>query len=302
MKSIDPAAIPVSDLNQYLVGAIAPRPIAFVSTIDAQGIPNIAPYSFFNVFSVNPPVLAFSCTRKPGADPHKDTLRNVLENREVVVNVVPYAIVRQMTIASMEYPSDINEFDKTGLTPLASDLVRPFRIAESPVQMECRVRDTIPLGDQPGASTLVLCDVIRIHLSEDILDEHDRIEPDKIDLMARMGRAFYVRASGTAVHTIVQPFSPPGIGFDQLPLSVRASKVLRANDLGRLAAIEQIPTDEQLRELSLHKNIQEIIRKSDALQQLHLLAAQALEDDQPQRALQLVWISASLDKYTSLLQ
>ncbi|MFM8451123.1 MAG: flavin reductase family protein [Haliscomenobacter sp.] len=294
MKSVDPTSIPVPDLNQFLVGAIAPRPIAFISTIDESGISNIAPYSFFNVFSVNPPVLAFSCTRKPGENPQKDTLHNISLNQEAVINTVPWAIVRQMTIASMEYPAQVDEFIKSGLTPIASELVTPFRIAESPVQMECRVRDIIPLGEKPGSSTLVLCDVLRIHISESILDENERIDPHKIDLAARMGRAFYVRASGPAVHVIAQPFSPTGIGFDQLPASIRHSTLLTGNELGQLAAQPAIPDPELLEALKGQEFMQSIWHLPDARLQLQLKIQHTLADGNPDFALQLAFLMDAL--------
>lgn len=294
MKSVDPTSMPIPDLNQLLVGAISPRPIAFISTIDEAGVPNIAPFSFFNVFSVNPPVLAFSCTRKPGDTPHKDTLNNVAQNREAVINTVPWSMVRQMTIASMEYPSQVDEFVKSGLTPIASDLIKPYRIAESPVQIECTVRDIIPLGEKPGSSTLVLCDVIRIHVAESVLDENERIDPDKIDLAARMGRAFYTRASGSAVHIITQPFSPVGIGFDQLPAPILQSTFLTANELGQLAAQPALPEAAQLEILKTQKDIQALWHLPDARLQLQLKVKYALENGEPELALQLACLTEAV--------
>ena len=199
MLSIDPSKIPTKDLHQYILGAVSPRPIAFASTISTEGVPNLAPYSFFNAFSSNPPILIFSSNRRVSNNTTKDTLKNVEDTGEVVINVVPHAIVRQMALASIEYGPEVNEFVKSGLTPLPSECVRPFRVAESPVQMECTVERILPLGEGGGAGNLIICRIVRMHISESVLNEKGRIDPHKIDLMGRMGRFYYVRASGAAV-------------------------------------------------------------------------------------------------------
>ena len=276
MLSFDPKDIPTKDLHQYLLGSVAPRPIAFASTIDEEGIPNIAPYSFFNAFSSNPPILVFSSNRRVADNTTKDTLHNIEKTKEVVINVVNYEIVRQMAVTSISFPSDVSEFKKAGLTPIPSEVVKPFRVKESPVQMECTGREIIALGDQGGAGHLILCDVVRMHVSKSIIDDNNRIDPHKIDLMGRMGRAYYVRASGDAIKTIVQPVMQVTIGYDQLAESIRNSSILSANNLGQLAGIPALPSEEAL---ELFKAQNEILFKgNDPKSQLHRFAKLALDD------------------------
>lgn len=241
MRTIIPAETPVPDLHQFLIGAVSPRPIAFVSSISADGIPNLAPYSFFNVFSSQPPTLVFSSNRRVRGNTTKDTLSNVHAVREVVINVVSHAIVHQMALASVEFPSDVSEFEKSGLTPLASELVKPFRVAESPVQMECKVKEIIALGDQGGAGNLVICEMLRMHLDEAVLDDQGKIDPHKIDLMGRMGRAFYDRASGDSVFPILRQTREIPVGMDAVPASIRQSHILTGNDLAQLAGVQTMP-------------------------------------------------------------
>ncbi len=211
-RTIDPKQLSVKDLHQFILGSVAPRPIAFASTLDQEGRPNLAPYSFFNAFSSNPPVLVFSSNRKVKDNQTKDTLHNIRETGEVVINAVNFSMMRQMALASIEYPAHVDEFVKAGFTPLESDLVKPFRVAESPAQMECKVKDIITLGEEGGAGHLIICDVLRMHIHEDVIDEQDRIDPHRIDLVGRMGRAYYVRASGAAIHTVFQPVNAMAIG------------------------------------------------------------------------------------------
>lgn len=239
-RRIVPGEIPTRDLHQYLVGAIAPRPIAFVSTIDENGIPNLAPYSFFNTFSSNPPILVFSSNRKVSDNTTKDTLHNIRVSRECVINVVTYPIVRQTALASVEFLSQENEFEKTGLTPEKSETVLPARVLESPVNFECKVKEIIELGDQGGAGHLIICEVQLITVSEDVING-DRIDPNKLDLMGRLGRNYYVRASGDAIMEIYQPFIASPIGFDRLPDAIKNSKILTGNELGELAALSEFP-------------------------------------------------------------
>lgn len=239
-RRIVPGEIPTRDLHQYLVGAIAPRPIAFVSTVDENGIPNLAPYSFFNTFSSNPPILVFSSNRKVSDNTTKDTLHNIRVSRECVINVVNYPIVRQTALASVEFLSQENEFEKTGLTPEKSETVQPARVLESPVNFECKVKEIIELGDQGGAGHLIICEVQLITVSEDVING-DRIDPNKLDLMGRLGRNYYVRASGDAIMEIYQPFMASPIGFDRLPDAIKNSKILTGNELGELAALSEFP-------------------------------------------------------------
>jgi flavin reductase (DIM6/NTAB) family NADH-FMN oxidoreductase RutF len=238
---VDPKVIATKDLHQFILGSIAPRPIAFVSTMDENGVANLAPYSFFNAFSSNPPILVFSSNRRVGNNTTKDTLHNIEVTRECVIHVVTHEIVRQMTLTSIDYSPETDEFVKGGFTPLPSDLGKPFRVKESPVHYECKVNEIIPLGSHGGAGHLIICEVLRMHIDDRIIDENGRIDPDKIDLMGRMGRAYYVRASGGAIETYFQPFDAQAIGFDALPIQIRHSKWLSGNEIAEIASITEIP-------------------------------------------------------------
>jgi flavin reductase (DIM6/NTAB) family NADH-FMN oxidoreductase RutF len=253
---IDPLQIATKDLHQFMLGAVAPRPIAFASTISIDGVPNLAPYSFFNAFSSNPPIMIFSSNRRVANNTTKDTLKNVQDTGEVVINVVPHNIVRQMTLASIEYPKDISEFEKAGLTPLPSTKIRPFRVAESPVNMECVVDQIIPLGDGGGAGNLIVCRMVLMHIDERILNDKGRIDPHKIDLMGRMGRFYYARASGAAVSEIVQEVTAMGVGFDGLPPAIRHSKILTGNELAQLASLTALPDTESAHRFFSERNIE----------------------------------------------
>jgi flavin reductase (DIM6/NTAB) family NADH-FMN oxidoreductase RutF len=294
MRSIDPKAIPTAELHQILVSAVAPRPIAFASTISESGEPNIAPYSFFNVFSSNPPTMVFSSNRRVSDGTTKDTLSNVEHNMEVVINVVPHSLVRQMTVASIQYPTGVSEFEKSGLTPVPSDIVQPFRIKESPVQFECKASQIIPLGEEGGAGHLIICEVVKIHLNEDILDEEGKINPHKIDLMGRLGRAFYVRASGEAVYKFYQPVTRIGIGYDQLPESIRQSDVFTGNNLGQLASLPHPPSKESIENIKRQKEIEEILRGEHPIEALHQYAQKELAKENLELAAQLAWLGEYL--------
>ncbi|MBK8450475.1 MAG: flavin reductase family protein [Saprospiraceae bacterium] len=244
-RTIIPGTIPTGDFHQYLLGAVAPRPIAFVSTIDEQGRTNLAPYSFFNAFSSNPPILVFSSNRRVDGNTTKDTLHNIQVSMECVVNVVNYEIVRQMMVCSVDFPNDISEFEQSGLTPQPASQVAPPLVKESPVNMECKVTDIITLGDKGGAGHLILCKVLCIHIKEEILDDNQRIDPNKIDLMGRMGRAFYVRASGAAILTMPQSQQLPIVGYPNLPEHIKSSSILTANVIGALSGMKHLPSKEQ---------------------------------------------------------
>jgi flavin reductase (DIM6/NTAB) family NADH-FMN oxidoreductase RutF len=250
MLSLDPKELTQPKLHQYLLGAIGPRPIAFASTLDAEGRSNLAPYSFFNVFSSNPPILIFSPARRGRDNTTKHTLENALVTKECVINIVNYAMVEQMSLASTEYPEGVSEFEKTGLTPIASEVVKPFRVKEAPVQFECKINDVVALGTQGGAGNLVICEVVRIHVSEDILDEDGRISPVKIDQVARMGGHFYTRAN-QGLFQLPQPMTQVGIGFDKMPEDVRTSQVLTGNELAQLAGVEALPNETEVNEYKL---------------------------------------------------
>lgn len=244
--SIEPKELKVLDLHQTLLGLIAPRPIAFASTLDKEGNPNLAPFSFFNVFSSNPPIVIFSPNRSGRTGKNKDTIHNLMDTMEVVINMVNYDMVQQMNVAACEYPSEVNEFVKSGFTPIASDFIKPYRVKESPAQLECKVEQIITLGTQGGAGNLVICKVLKIHIDENILHEKYKIDPHKIDLVARMGADFYCRASGNAVFEVPKPNLKLGIGYDQLPDFIKNNKHLTGNELGQLANLECLPTEEEI--------------------------------------------------------
>ena len=246
MASFEPKDISTGKLHGYLLSAVAPRPIAFASTVDADGNPNLSPFSFFNVFSANPPILIFSPSRRVKDNTIKHTLQNVEATKEVVINVVNYDIVHQMSLTSAEYADGVNEFDKAGLSMLASDIVKPFRVAESPVQLECKVNDIITLGTEGGAGNLVICEVVKLHIDEDVLNEDGSINQRKLDLVARAGGSYYNRAK-KGFFEIPKPLSTIGIGVDNFPDFVKNSMVLTGNDLGMLANIEALPTDHEVK-------------------------------------------------------
>lgn len=277
---VDPKNTPVPKLHAYLLGAIGPRPIAFASTVDADGNPNLSPFSFFNVFSANPPILIFSPARRGRDNTTKHTYENVKATSEVVINVVNHDMVHQVSLASSEYPREVNEFVKSGFTPIASERVKPFRVKESPVQMECVVRDVVELGDQGGAGNLVICEVLLMHIEDGVLDEKGNIDQQRIDLVARMGGNWYCRAHGEALFEIAKPLTTLGIGIDQLPPDIRNSPILTGNDLGQLGNVEVLPDETDVNEFKLtelselflqHENDAEALEKA-----LHMQAKQYL--------------------------
>ncbi len=285
MLIVDPEKTATKDFHQFLLGAVSPRPIAFASTVDENGNPNLAPYSFFNCFSSNPPVLVFSSNRRVSDNTTKDTLHNIEKTKEVVINVVSHSIVRQMAVSSISFPTEDSEFDKTGLTPLASDLVKPFRVKESPVHMECKVSEIIPLGQHGGAGHLIICNVVRMHIDEKVLDSNNRIDPHKIDLMGRMGRAYYVRASGPAVQTIIQSVVDISIGFDSLPKSVQNSKILTGNDLGQLAGLLKLPSEEAIEKFAEKSVVEDLLEDKDSKELLHIACKEAIHQGRLEEAL-----------------
>ena len=247
MIAFEPKDLSTGKLHAYLLSAVAPRPIAFASTIDENGTPNLSPFSFFNVFSANPPILIFSPARRVRDNTTKHTLQNSEMTKEVVINVVNYDIVHQMSLSSTEYPEDVNEFDKAGLTMLESDLVKPFRVAESPVQFECKVNDIIKLGDQGGAGNLIICEVVKLHLNKDILNADQSINQEKLDLVSRAGGSYYSRAK-KGFFEIPKPLSTLGIGVDNIPEEIKDSMILTGNNLGMLANVESLPPQEEINE------------------------------------------------------
>lgn len=251
MMTFNPQEISVQRLHQLLLGSIGPRPIAFASTMNSLGQANLAPFSFFNVFSANPPILIFSPARSGRTNETKDTYKNVKELPEVVINVVNFDMVHQMSLASSPYSPETSEFEKAGLTAIPSETIRPFRVAEAPVQFECRVNEVKELGFEGGAGNLIICEVLRMHVREDLMDEKGLIDQHKIDLVSRMGGDWYCRADVQSMFEIKKPITTCGIGFDALPMDIRTSHYLSGNDLGQLAGIEVLPNETDVNEYKL---------------------------------------------------
>lgn len=280
-RRIVPGEVSTADLHQYLLGSVSPRPIAFVSTIDENGRHNLAPYSFFNAFSSNPPIIVFSSNRRVADNTTKDTLHNVQQNKECVISAVSYGIMRQMALTSVEFAAGDSEFGHTGLTPVDSEMVSVPGVGESPVNMECKVKDIVTLGEHGGAGHLIICEVLVMHIDENVID-NNRIDPHKIDLVGRMGRSFYVRASGDAILTLYQAVNSKPIGYESLPEIAKKSRVLTGNDLGALAALEDLPTEEMIQEAEdkldgygddLEKHCANLIQQDKAIIALALLIA-----------------------------
>ncbi|MFH6603375.1 flavin reductase family protein [Maribacter algicola] len=265
MVSISPNELSTGQLHAYLLGAVGPRPIAFASTVDEKGRPNLSPFSFFNVFSANPPILIFSPARRVRDNTTKHTLENALKTQEVVINVVNYDIVQQMSLASTEYGEGINEFKKAGLAMLRSDLVQPYRVAESPVQFECKVTKVEALGKEGGAGNLIFSEVLKIHIHSSILDKNGNIDQHKIDQVARMGGNWYCRATA-GMFEVPKPLTTLGIGVDQIPEQIRLSKVLTGNDLGMLGNIEEMPSEKEVEEfIDDNNDLAKIVASGDRL-------------------------------------
>ncbi|MEY3565257.1 MAG: hypothetical protein RJA23_1427 [Bacteroidota bacterium] len=258
MKTINPKDLATPELHALLQGAVTPRPIAFVSSISGAGEVNLSPFSFFNLFSANPPILVFSPSRRVRDNTTKHTLDNVLEVPEVVIHVVGHDLVEQMSLASTEYPKGVNEFVKAGLTAMPSNQVAPPRVKEAPVAFECKVLQVLPLGDQGGAGNLVICEVIQIHLDEAILDFSGAIAPLKLDPVARLGGNWYTKVTADSLFQIPKPLTTLGIGVDQIPEEIRTSTVLSGNNLGRLANVERLPSSEELALFSAREDLEDI--------------------------------------------
>jgi flavin reductase (DIM6/NTAB) family NADH-FMN oxidoreductase RutF len=256
-----PSELKTSQFHQYLLGAISPRPICFASTIDSDGQANLSPFSFFNVFGSKPPILIFSPARRVRDNTIKHTLENCIETKEVVINMVNYAIVQQMSLSSCEYPKGVSEFEKSGLTPIASEFIKPFRVKESPVQFECKVLEVKETGTEGGAGNLIICEVLMMHINDDVLNEHQQIDPHKIDLVARMGGDYYCRASGDAVFEVAKPNLNLGIGIDALPTHIKHSKLLTGNHLGQLANSTSIPEVNVHFSIDASKNPEEVAKE-----------------------------------------
>lgn len=290
MISIDPKEVTPVKLQGYLQGAVGPRPIALASTIDQNGNPNLSPFSFFNVFSSNPPILIFSPARRVRNNTIKHTLINVQDTKEVVISVVNYDIVQQVSLASTEYADGVNEFIKSGLTPVKSDVVKPFRVAESPVQFECKVNDIIALGNEGGAGNLVICEVVKIHVNEDVLDENGAIDQHKIDLVSRMGGNWYSRAN-MGLFEVPKPLVTLGIGVDKIPDFIKESGVFSGNDLGMLGNIEVLPTKEEITKFVSETFEVKAVLSSDDSDKIYKKAKEYLAKEQVLEAWKLLLAS-----------
>lgn len=295
MPSFSPEDLITRDRHRILLGAVGPRPIALVSTVDEFGTPNLSPYSFFNIFSSNPPTLIFSPARRVRDNTTKDTLHNALREQEVVVNVVNYDLVQQVNLSSAEYPSHVDEFVKSGLTPVSSELVAPPRVAESPVSLECIVKDVVALGEEGGAGNLVICEIKKIHCAAHVMSEEGGLDQEALDLVGRMGKNWWVRASGDALFSVGAPTT--GIGVDQIPMVIRNSTVLTGNDLGLLGGVTVLPTEEEIEQKKndfdirrLMLNYAEGIERREAL---HEVAKKLLENGHVQEAWKVLLIDKS---------
>jgi flavin reductase (DIM6/NTAB) family NADH-FMN oxidoreductase RutF len=274
MLTLNPKDLTIQVLQKYLQNAIAPRPICFASTIDKDGNVNLAPFSFFNLFSSNPPIAVFSPAYSGRTGAPKDTLLNVKEVPECVINMVNYEMVHQMSLASSPFPRGTNEFEKANFTPIASELVKPPRVKESPVQLECKVIEVKELGKLGGAGNLIICEIIKIHISESVLTAENNIDTKKIDLVARMGDNWYVRASGDALFEVKKPITSIGIGIDNLPTEIKNSSVLSGNNLGLLASVEQIPDKNE------GKEYLNGLKAFETTEKRHLFAKNLLDNNQ----------------------
>jgi flavin reductase (DIM6/NTAB) family NADH-FMN oxidoreductase RutF len=291
MKKINPAEVPNSQIHKLLLGAIGPRPIAFASTVDEAGIPNLSPFSFFNFFGVNPTTLIFSPARRNRDNTVKHTYENVKVVPEVVINVVTFEMVNQVSLASSDFPIGTDEFKKAGFTKVVSDKVRPYRVKESPVQIECRVRQVIETGDGGGAGNLVICEVLMMHVDENILAEDGFIDQQKIRLVGRMGREGYTKAFGEALFKVEKPLDSPGIGIDALPEKIRFSKYLTGNDLGRLGNLQTLPGPSETETMRLSHEFTAILgNETNREEAIAALAKNYLEEGKPADALAVLML------------
>jgi flavin reductase (DIM6/NTAB) family NADH-FMN oxidoreductase RutF len=287
MLTIDPKEISTGKTHQYLLGAVGPRPIAFASTVDEEGRPNLSPFSFFNVFSANPPILVFSPARRGRDNTVKHTYLNAKATGEVVINIVNFDMVQQMSLSSTEYDAGINEFEKAGFTMLESENVKPFRVAESPAQFECKINEIIELGEEGGAGNLVICEVVKMHFHEGILDGDGAIDQHKIDQVARMGGNWYSRAN-MGMFEVPKPLSTLGIGVDSIPEHIRSSDILTGNDYGKLGNVESLPTEEEIAVFLKEEETVENLVRSGEIERIHRAAQKYLENNEPAKAWKLL--------------
>ena len=295
MPSFSPEELITRDRHRILLGAVGPRPIALVSTVDEFGNPNLSPFSFFNIFSSNPPTVIFSPARRVRDNTTKDTLHNALREQEVVVNVVNYDLVQQVNLSSAEYPSHVDEFVKSGLTPVPSELVAPPRVAESPVSLECIVKDVVSLGEEGGAGNLVICEIKKIHCADYVMSDEGGLDQEALDLVGRMGKNWWVRASGDALFSVGAP--KVGIGVDQIPMVIRNSTVLTGNDLGLLGGVTVLPTEEEIEQKKNDFDIRRLLQNyADGIERreaLHEVARELLENGHVHEAWKVLLIDKS---------
>ena len=256
IKTIDVKSGETAGLYQYLSAAVTPRPIAFVSTIDAEGNKNLSPFSFFNVFSVNPPILVFSPVRRVRNNTSKHTLDNLYQVKECVISLVTEEIVQQVSLSSCDFDAEENEFEKAGFSELKSDLVKPARVKQSPINFECKINDIINLGKEGGSGSLVICEILKMHINETVLDKNNAIDPFKLNIVSRLGRNWYGRTTQESLYEIIKPISRVGMGIDNLPEEIRNSAILTGNELAILASAEDIPLKKDFAD-RLDKNLTE---------------------------------------------
>jgi len=287
---IDLKDLKTAEKQYYLQHVVAPRPVCFASTIDKVGNVNLSPFSFFNLFSSNPPIVIFSPSRRVRDNSTKHTLENVLEEPEVVINIVTHDMVHQVSLASCEYPKEMNEFEKAGFTSEPATLVKPPMVKESKVKLECKVIEVKPLGTEGGAGNLVICEVIRMHIDDSLLDENKKIDQRKIHHIARLGGDWYCRVDEINLFTIPKPNTELGIGVDALPESIRNSNILTGNDLGHLANVKEMPViDPSFEDAHLKDIIQYYsINPDDMERELHLYAKKLLEEGKTKEAWQVL--------------
>ncbi len=291
IRTINPKDLAVPQLHRYLLGAVGPRPICFASTVDKNGVNNLSPFSFFNVFSANPPIMVFSPARSGRTNTTKDTYNNVKEVPEVVINIVNHEIVEQMSLSSSPYEPEVDEFVKSGLTPVKSELVRPMRVAEAPVQFECKVIEVKELGTEGGAGNLVICEVVNIHIKEEVLDDKGEIDQMKIDLVSRMGGNWYCRADKNSMFEIGKPITTKGVGFDQIPEDILSSSILTGNDLGKLGGIVEIPNETDVNEYKLVELSDLFVELEDEAEKLEIELHKRAKELLNQNKLEEAWMT-----------
>ena len=277
IKTIDVTAGETENLYQYLSAAVTPRPIAFVSTIDSKGNKNLSPFSFFNIFSIKPPILVFSPVRRARNNTSKHTLDNVHQVKECVVCLVSQEMVQQVSLSSCDFDTETNEFEKAGFTELKSDIVTPPRVKESPVNFECKINDVISLGKEGGAGNLVITEILKMHISENVLNENMIIDPIKLNIVSRLGANWYGKTTKESIYEIAKPKSRIGMGIDNLPEKIKTSEILTGNELAILASWENIPDKNEF-----------IIRNTKNTTEKHILAKEFLSQGDSEKAWQIL--------------